>query len=132
MLSVMPFHWASIFIFFCLLITESCLSANSALLFSSIPKSFTSLTPPTVSPNHPAYFSLSVINSSMILFRFFAKCFIITAFTGIKRKYHECHSVIQDKKPDDSTYHAECLGDDKKHTLICNRSHVAYIHIYVI
>ena len=49
-----------------------------------------------------------------------------------KKKYHECHSVIQDKKPDDSTYHAECLGDDKKHTLICNRSHVAYIHIYVI
>ena len=84
-LSVILFHCVSIFSFFCLLITESCLSANSFFLFSSIPKSFTSLTPPTVLPNHPAYFSLSAINSSIIRFRFFAKHFIMTAFTGIKK-----------------------------------------------
>ena len=77
------FHWLSIFIFFCLRITTLCFSSNSLCLLSSISKSFTSFTPPTVSPNQLEYFSLSRINSSMTFLRYFAKYFITTALIGI-------------------------------------------------
>lgn len=84
-LSVIVFHCPSIFICFCFSIISFWFWSNSSCFLSKILNSLTSRTPPTVSPNHFAYFGfLYELVHNLLLF--LAKYFITTHLIGMNRR----------------------------------------------